>query len=178
MNIHTPYYIRPLDENDFLDYVRLREEALRTDTDAFSSNYDEYHRISALSKEQFFQRFLQYPLEFVLGAFAESDGHLLGMVSLQVQHQFIKRSHKARLFGMYVSLAERGQGIAIKLLEMLTTIAKEDARCEQIVLTVSPPASPAYHLYRKMGFIEYGKEPQALRTYTGYVDEILMLKFL
>ncbi len=178
MNIHTPYYVRPLDENDFLEYVRLREEALRTDSDSFSSSYDEYQKISTLNKEQFFQQYLQYPTQFVLGAFAEEDHRILGMVSLQVQQQFIKRSHKARLFGMYVALSARGQGIAVKLLDMLTTIAKEDARCEQILLTVSPPTSPAYQLYRKMGFVEYGREPQALKTYTGYVDEILMLKFL
>jgi ribosomal protein S18 acetylase RimI-like enzyme len=172
------YTIRPIEDSDFRAYVRLREEALRTDPDAFSSSYDEYQNVSTLNKEQFFQKMIQYPLEFMLGAFAAEGAQLLGMVGFQVPQHFRKRKHKGRLFGMYVSEAFRRQGIAVRLLEAMIRVAKEDAQCEQILLTVSPPASPAYQLYRKMGFLQYGVETQALKTSNGYVDEVLMLKYL
>jgi ribosomal protein S18 acetylase RimI-like enzyme len=172
------YTIRPIEDSDFLAYVRLREEALRTDPDAFSSSYDEYQNVSTLNKEQFFQKMIQYPWEFMLGAFAAEGEQLLGMVGFQVPQHFRKRKHKGRLFGMYVADAFRRQGIAVRLLEAMIRVAKEDAQCEQILLTVSPPVSAAYRLYRKMGFLQYGVETQALKTSNGYVDEVLMLKYL
>jgi ribosomal protein S18 acetylase RimI-like enzyme len=82
------------------------------------------------------------------------------------------------MWGMYVKTAMRKRGIGRHLSELLLTAAKEDAGCEQVIITVTPPGSAAQKFYEDLGFIPYGVEYRALKLETGYIDEMLMMKVL
>jgi ribosomal protein S18 acetylase RimI-like enzyme len=79
---------------------------------------------------------------------------------------------------MYVKPEFRLQGIARKLAEIIMLSAKEDAQCEQVLITVSPPGSVAHQFYDRLGFIQYGVEYRALKLEDEYVDEVLMMRVL
>lgn len=173
----TLVYFRLLEEKDFSSFIKIREEAFRNEPEAFGSDYIAFSSSSHLSKEHFFNQVLNYPFSFVLGAFTTEDNKLVGIAGCTC-HSSIKRRHKGILWGMYVNPLHRNQGIARHLTSLVLQTAKNDTRCEQLLITVSPPGSLAHNFYEKVGFIPYGVEYQALKINSEYVDEILMMKIL
>ncbi len=169
-------YYRPLEEHDFMAFVELRKEAFLKEPESFGSDYTTYTATPLIDKEHFFEKVLNYPFSFVLGAFAE-DNTMIGIAGFTC-HTATKRRHKGILWGMYVKPAFRLQGIARKLAEIIMLSAKEDAQCEQILITVSPPGSVAHQFYDRLGFIQYGVEYRALKLDDEYVDEVLMMRVL
>jgi ribosomal protein S18 acetylase RimI-like enzyme len=87
----------------------------------------------------------------------------------------IKRRHRSELWGVYVSPAARGRGVAALLLEETLRRARQLEGLERITLAVSNRAPAARHLYEKVGFVEFGREPGAARTGNVEMDEIHML---
>jgi ribosomal protein S18 acetylase RimI-like enzyme len=187
-------YYRPLDEPDFSAFVAIRKEAFLNEPTAFGSDYASYNATPLLDKEHFFEKVLNYPFSFVLGAFdgdtnagsaqsaqtsqaSRSKDELVGMAGFSC-HQASKRRHKGVLWGMYVKPSYRHQGIARSLADIVMRSAKEDAYCEQVLITVSPPNSSAHHFYEELGFVLYGVEYRALKLENEYVDEVLMMKVL
>ena len=51
-------------------------------------------------------------------------------------------------------------------------------KVEQLTLTVVQGNDAATTLYEKAGFFAYGVEPRSLKTPAGYLDEVLMVRFL
>jgi hypothetical protein len=49
---------------------------------------------------------------------------------------------------------------------------------EQLTLRVSVLSEDAIHLYGRVGFRIFGREPKALKAETQYVDELHMIAFL
>jgi ribosomal protein S18 acetylase RimI-like enzyme len=171
---------RPLEEPDFPAFVQIRKESFLNEPEAFGSDYATYNATPLLDKEHFFEKVLNYPFSFVLGAFAEHEQTeaLVGIAGFTC-HTAVKRRHKGVLWGMYVKPEFRHQGIAKQLADIILLTAKEDARCEQALITVSPPNSLAHRFYEQLGFILYGVEYRALKLETGdYIDEVLMMKVL
>ncbi len=168
---------RPLEEDDFTAFVQLRKEALLNEPEAFGLDYASYNAAPLLDKEHFFERILKYPFSFSLGAFDE-NGVLIGMGCFTIPYAVVKRRHKGVLWGMYVKPDRRGHGIGKKIAELILLAAKQDAGCEQAIITVTPPGSPAQKFYDDLGFIQYGVEYRALKLDTGYIDEVLMMKVL
>lgn len=173
----APVFIQPFEEAHFSTFVNFRKEALLSAPESFGSDYESYNSLSLLDKEQLFEKLLNYPFNFALGAFL-SSGTIVGMAGFSCRHLHRKQRHKGHIWGMYVSEAHRGQGIATKLIEYLLRSAKEDAGCEHVLLSVSSKNLPAYHLYKKLNFFEYGTEYRALKLEEEYVDEILMMRYL
>jgi GNAT superfamily N-acetyltransferase len=171
----TVYY-RPLEEHDFTTFVELRKEAFLNEPESFGSDYVTYAATPLIDKEHFFEKVLNYPFSFVLGAFIE-DASMIGLAGFTC-HTATKRRHKGILWGMYVKPEFRLQGIARKLAEIIMLSAKEDAQCEQVLITVSPPGSVAHQFYDRLGFIQYGVEYRALKLEDEYVDEVLMMRVL
>ncbi|MCS6965445.1 MAG: GNAT family N-acetyltransferase [Candidatus Kapabacteria bacterium] len=168
--------IRPLTEQDFEQFTRLQQEALRLAPEAFGSDYDSYQALSLLDKEQQFEALLHYPYNYLLGVFVE--GKLVGMAGFSCEHTKPKLRHKGRIWGMYITPEYRGRGLGEQLLRRLLTAAKEDSRCEQALLSVATTNQAAYGLYLKMGFLRYGTEYRALKLGDTYVDEHLMMRLL
>jgi ribosomal protein S18 acetylase RimI-like enzyme len=103
--------IRPLTKADTAAHRALRLEGLRLAPEAFSAAYeDEILR----SDEEFARRIPDGPPSAIFGAFQGAD--LVAMTGFLVPAGR-KERHKGMIWGVYVSPAGRGQGLAKRLLQ-------------------------------------------------------------
>src|SRR3990167_6522923 len=116
MNAHTPavaraVLIRPLVASDAVAYKALRDEALRTAPDAFTSDYE-----SSVGRDasEYVARFgAPESGQFFLGAF-DAAGQLVGCLGCE-REQRTKQRHLATLVGMMVAPQAQRQGIGQQL---------------------------------------------------------------
>jgi ribosomal protein S18 acetylase RimI-like enzyme len=159
--------VRRLTTSDAAIYRDIRLDGLRRNPEAFGSTF-EAESTQTLS---WFSTRLGGSETF--GAFAGSE--LLGVATL-VMATGQKERHKGYLRGMYVRSESRRAGVGRRLLEKVFEAA--DQRIELIQLTVVSSNEPALHLYRSIGFAEYGVEKRALKQDGQYFDQVLMAKQL
>ena len=87
-------------------------------------------------------------------------------------------AHRGTL-GMSVLKEWRDQGIGRALLEGLIHWGNEHPVLEKLCLSVFATNERAIALYRKMGFVEEGRCPRAIKLSPGsYADELLMHRFV
>lgn len=89
-----------------------------------------------------------------------------------------KVQHKGHIWGVYVTDAARGHGVAKAMLLQLLERARSYAGLEQVTLSVSVPQAAVRQLYRALGFGVYGYEQHALKVGETYVDEEHMVLWL
>jgi ribosomal protein S18 acetylase RimI-like enzyme len=164
--IRAEIRIRRLSPADATLYRDIRLESLKLAPEAYGSNFEaEYPR----------------PLSWfaarlgaaVFGAFCGDS--LCGIAGFFAKHG-PKDSHKGALWGMYVRPDTRNLGIGQQLVEAVIEHAR--AHVEILQLNVVSSNETARRLYAKLGFIEYGIEPNALKAGGHYWDEVLMAKSL
>jgi RimJ/RimL family protein N-acetyltransferase len=172
----TDYTIRPLEIEDFPAFLEIQKEALLQAPEVFGSDHDWFEGLSVLSKEQRYEKYMNYPYQYLLGA-VDPNGQIIGMIGYSGQEQ-LKLRHKGRLWGLFVREEHRGRGIASKLIASLIDTARDILEVEQIQLTVSTRNEASYALYLRLGFTVYGTESRAMKVDHSYVDEYLMVKFL
>ncbi|MCL2560478.1 MAG: GNAT family N-acetyltransferase [Turicibacter sp.] len=71
-----------------------------------------------------------------------------------------------------------GLGIATMMLERVIAFASASEQIEIIGLTVRADNIAALGLYKKMGFVEIGRYPKAIKIGREYYDEVLMNLYL
>jgi RimJ/RimL family protein N-acetyltransferase len=148
--------IRVLAIADADAYFELRRESLREDPLAFASSPEDD---IAASSEAVRELLARAPESVVIGAF-EPD--LIGAVGLY-RDPHLKASHKAHLWGMYVTPASRRNGVASGLLAAALQHAAGLPGICWVHLGVSSAAPTAQRLYERAGFSTWGVEPDALR---------------
>ncbi len=161
--------LRCLQASDLPAYKALRDEALLSAPDAFTSDYE-----SAVGHDaQMYTSRLGLPEtgQFILGAF-DNDA-LLGCIALEREAR-IKKRHCANVVGMMVSPAAQGQGIAVQLVNQCIAIAKANRLLEQLVLTVTTSNTHVVRLYERAGFVPYGLLPHAIKVGDMYYDKLHM----
>jgi RimJ/RimL family protein N-acetyltransferase len=82
-----------------------------------------------------------------------------------------KVRHKGMIWGVYVTAAARGQGVAKAMLTLLLDRVRRHTGLEQVLLSVAVSQVAARQLYTALGFEVYGDERHALKVGDSYVDE-------
>ncbi|SAK44800.1 N-acetyltransferase [Caballeronia hypogeia] len=80
--------------------------------------------------------------------------------------------HKGILWGMYVREGARGTGLSAALLDRVLAHAR--GVVDEIKLEVAPDNLAALRLYRAAGFVEYAREPRALKIDGVCHDSLFM----
>jgi ribosomal protein S18 acetylase RimI-like enzyme len=162
--------VRPLTDRDAAAYWNLRLEALEQEPASFAESAEE-HRATPI--ELAAARLRQGDdASFVLGAFL--SGELVGMAGF-FRQKHLKARHKGRIWGVYVRVNYRRQGIGRALFWALLKKVKTLPGLEQVDLTVSGSQVAAKTLYRSLGFETFGVERAALKIGDQYFDEEYMV---
>ena len=103
------------------------------------------------------------------------NGVPCGIANLYLQ-PYKKLSHQC-LFAIIVDEVYRGKGVGRRLMEELMILAKERFKLELLHLEVYE-GNPAVHLYRNLGFTEYGRQRHFIKDEGQYLAKILMQKAL
>ena len=106
------------------------------------------------------------------------DGEtVVGDLGIQRIRAHLKMQHRANL-GVSIQAAYCGCGLGRAMLQIAVAQARENG-FEQIELGVFTDNARAIHLYRSLGFEDFGCTPRAFRLKDGtYHDERIRVKFL
>jgi len=160
MTRSTDYVIRPLGPSDAELFQVLRLRGLRESPEAFGSTYDED---VTLAREIIAERLAHSrtaPARVVFGAWRHDS--LIGVVGA-MQSPKRKTRHSATVWGMYVAPEARRHGIARALMDALLAEVREWPDVVRVTLSVVERADAARGLYSALGFVEFGREPDAYR---------------
>ena len=102
------------------------------------------------------------------------DGKFSGASDIEIGN-FAKRHNG--LFGIIIDNNYRGEGVGEALMKLVISEAKKNMKeLRIIVLECFSDNFIAKNLYKKLGFVEYGLLPKALKRKGKYTDAILMYK--
>lgn len=155
---------RRLTPADAEAFRAIRLEGLQRYPASFGASYDDEH---TQALEWFRARIADHA---VFGGYV-SDGTLAGVAGLLVPPG-AKLRHKGMLWGMYVRESARGTGLAQALLDCVLAHAR--GVVGEIKLEVAPDNFAAIKLYAAAGFVEYAREPRALKIGGTYHDSVFM----
>ncbi|HEU4648729.1 MAG TPA: GNAT family N-acetyltransferase [Gemmatimonadales bacterium] len=159
--------IRKLTPFDADTYIELRREALTLAPFAFAASLTDDAVLSApLLREA-----LGTQTQAIFGAFGPD---LAGVVGIY-REAAVKTRHKARLWGLYVRPAHRGQRLGRQLVEAALTFARGLEGVHQVHLGVADRATEARALYAALGFQTWGVEPRALQVGEEAITEYHMV---
>lgn len=163
-----------LTEHDAEEFIRLRHEALTCEPYAFARALEDGP--TPWPPETVAARLRAVPGgNFLVGAFA--GRRMVGQAGF-IRHDGRKVQHKGQIWGVYVTAAARGQGVAKAMLTQLLDRVRGYAGLEQVTLSVSVSQEAARRLYRTLGFEVYGYEKHALKVGETYVDDEHMVLWL
>ncbi|MFT3685801.1 MAG: GNAT family protein [Phycisphaerales bacterium] len=106
---------------------------------------------------------------FAIAAGVDAAGRLVGVAGVS-RNDSPKLSHRAILWGVYVSPTYRGRGLSREVVSAAVDAAFSwpmDGSGEPfsiVNLSVSEFATTARALYQSLGFVAWGTQPDALRT--------------
>ncbi|MGE5196858.1 MAG: N-acetyltransferase family protein [Anaerolineae bacterium] len=106
---------------------------------------------------------------------ADYKGVPCGMAVLYLQ-PYVKLAHQCVL-AIIVSSQHRGKGVGTLLLQALMRLAKDKFDMEMLHLEVYQ-GNPAIHLYRRLGFEEFGYQSHFIKDNDEYIGKIYMQKIL
>ena len=162
--------IRLLSHDDTNIFRALLIEAVHESPSAFAESIIE---VTEKSFVEFADQLSSHECgDFVLGAFDDIN-HLIGIVGFyRIVHE--KKSHKGTLWGIYVTPANRQQGVGCALIAAAIARAKKLSGILQLNLSVVKSNEPARRLYESHGFQIYGVEQNAIHVDGMYLDELFM----
>jgi ribosomal protein S18 acetylase RimI-like enzyme len=168
--------IRPMLEPDLVAYKALRDAMLAGHPDAFTSDAEtEVQRDLASYRSRLSSGDGSGTL-FTLLALA--GGRVVGALTCEREARR-KVQHIAHLVGMMVAETHRGRGIGRALLADAIARLQATPGLAQVTLSVTASNRTAVGLYESVGFVRYGRLPDAVRLPDGrQLDKDLMLRRL
>jgi ribosomal protein S18 acetylase RimI-like enzyme len=85
-----------------------------------------------------------------------------------------KSRHRARIWGAFVDPAHRGRGLGRRVVTAAIARGREWAGVDFLDLAVSGNSPEAQRLYESLGFVAWGREPEAIEWAGQRHDEIYM----
>lgn len=76
----------------------------------------------------------------------------------------LKRRHLATVWGVFVRPEARGRGLGRAVVQGAIDVAREWPGVARVELSVSENAPAAQRVYEALGFVAWGREPEALRV--------------
>ena len=158
-----------LSATDATAYRSLMLHAYEHEADAFTSTAEE----RAAEPLSWWEKRIADPqgMRSALGVYHE--GGLIGTVALEFSAK-PKTRHKVLLIGMYVVSSCRTLGAGRALVDAAIDFARSRPGVTVMGLTVTEGNDPAIGLYKTCGFQEFGTEPMAMLTSTGYRAKVHM----
>ncbi|MDM8358787.1 GNAT family N-acetyltransferase [Pandoraea communis] len=169
MNSRAPSVdVRRLVPSDALAFQALRLAGLQAHPEAFGSTYEEEKDWPV---ERVRERLAARTDGGVFGAF--ENERLIGVLGLG-RGQRTNFAHVGFLWGLYVHSDAAGRGVGRALVEAALALARSQPGLRHVTLQVSADNRPAIALYQSFGFVEIGREPDAMRVGNGFQDELRM----
>jgi ribosomal protein S18 acetylase RimI-like enzyme len=167
----SDFDIRPVTRAEAAAWRELRLEALKNHPIAFMSSYEETVKRDLAD---FAERIPEAGgADILMGVYVE--GALCGCAGF-AREPGEKERHKGLMWGVYLRPAFRGRGIGEALIGRILDHAR--GQVSLLRCSVTAENSAAADLYRRVGFVDYGVEPRALR-YAGrdYDEALLVISF-
>lgn len=152
-------------------YKALRDASLLRSPEAFSTDYATAVVRPAMIYAARFSEPGSGP--FHLGAFA-ANHRLVGSLGFEREQALFKR-HIGQIHAVMIDVNFERQGIARQLLEACIAHAQRMAGLEMLQLSVTASNERAIGLYRRAGFLIYGREPRAIKAGGAGHDRLLMV---
>ena len=152
---------------DAARYVRLRRRMLLDVPAAFAASPED----DVASDEAFVARAIAQDENALLAVPAGDELVAVAGVMRQTKAKF---RHRADLWGVYVAPAHRGVGYARAVTAAAIDLARTWAGVEWVDLGVSAATPGAQRLYESLGFVAWGREPEATDVGGARHDEIFM----
>ncbi|NWK85257.1 GNAT family N-acetyltransferase [Staphylococcus sp. GSSP0090] len=160
--------IRYLTASDVKQYREIRLMSLQTDPKGFVSTYE--HE-KTLPEDEFKARLKLDDTHFTIGTFDRGE---LICIATFYSEEMEKVKHKGNLVTVYCDTRYRGQGITSQMIQQMINDVIEHDIVKMIGLCVLSENKQAIHLYEKLGFERYGREPKSVFDGERYYDEDLM----
>jgi ribosomal protein S18 acetylase RimI-like enzyme len=152
---------------DAARYVRLRRLMLADAPEAFSASPED----DVVLDEAFVARALAEPQNAI---FAVADGAELVAAAGVRRQTRPKFRHRADVWGVYVAPPYRGRGHGRAILAAAIALARTWPGVDWLGLGVSAATPAAQKLYEDLGFVAWGREPEATEVNGRRHDEIFM----
>ena len=153
-------------------FVNFNETHAETD---YLLSYPDENSYDAQQEAEFLKEKTESPNEIEIVAVV--DGVVAGTAGIEAVGAKYKLKHRAEL-GIAILKEYWGLGIGKALMEACIECAK-DAGYTQLELNVVAENERAVALYRKMGFVEYGRNPRGFNSrVSGYQEVVYMLLVL
>ena len=153
-------------------FVNFNETHAETD---YLLSYPDENSYDAQQEAEFLKEKTESPNEIEIVAVV--DGVVAGTAGIEAVGAKYKLKHRAEL-GIAILKEYWGLGLGKALMEACIECAK-DAGYTQLELNVVAENERAVALYRKMGFVEYGRNPRGFNSrVSGYQEVVYMLLVL
>jgi len=150
-------------------FVNFNETHAETD---YLLSYPDENSFDAQQEAEFLKEKTESPNEIEIVAVV--DGMVAGTAGIEAVGAKYKLKHRAEL-GIAILKEYWGLGIGKALMEACIECAK-DAGYTQLELNVVAENERAVSLYKKMGFVEYGRNPRGFNSrVSGYQEVVYML---
>lgn len=135
-------------------------------------SYPDENQSDSVQESRFLERKEESPNEIELIALV--DGKIVANAGIDAIGRYQKVAHRAD-FGISVLKEYWGLGIGHVLLEICIQCAK-DAGYTQLELEVVADNARAVSLYKKAGFVAYGRNPKGFRSRTAGYQEVISMR--